>query len=104
MKVKNIIRKTLQLGLIIITPMVFIACGGGGGDSSYSNEEIDITVTCLTTSPAAPNSTEIATYQELFSGDKIVKDTDDTIIQLYTPLNENSRVCIESGLAHIIRN
>lgn len=101
---KNLLKKVLPISLVIITPLLFTACGGGGGDSSFKNQTIDITVGCTTILPTTPSPADIATYHELFSGDKIVKDTAGAVVQLYTPSGQNSRVCLESGAAHIVRN
>lgn len=96
-------KKIYSLILLIAVSLSFTACGGGGGGSSFKQTTVNITVACLTTSPATPTSAQIATYQELFSGDSIVKDNPSTVVQIYTPVGQNSRVCLESGAAHIVR-
>lgn len=97
--------KILSIILPIIVAIGFTACGGGGGgDSSFKQSTIDIIVACTTVSPANPTSADIATYQEVFSGDSIVKDVDSTKVQIHTPVGANSRVCLESGSAHIVRD
>ncbi len=98
-------KKILSIILPIIIAISFTACGGGGGgDSSFKQTTVNITVACTTVSPASPSAADIATYQELFSGDSIVKDETPTKVQIYTPVGANSRVCLESGSAHIVRD
>lgn len=84
----------------IVVAIVINGCGGGGSSPTL----IDITTSCTTVSPAVPSSVDIATYHELLSGDIIVNDTVGAIVQIYTPVGVNSRVCLESGTAHIVRN
>jgi|GEM_PF-3550340 len=96
-------KKLYSLILAISVIVGLAGCGGGGGGSSFKQTTVNITVACLTTSPATPTSGQIATYQELFSGDSIVKDTPSSVVQIYTPVGQNSRVCLESGAAHIVR-
>lgn len=97
-------KKILSMLLTTIIAITFTACGGGGGgDSSFKQTTVNITVACTTVSPAVPTAGDIATYQEVFSGDSIVKDTPSSIVQIYTPIGGNSRVCIQSGSAHIVR-
>lgn len=94
----------LSIIFTAIITITFTACGGGGGgDSSFKQTTVNITVACTTVSPAVPSAGDIATYQEVFSGDSIVKDTGSTIVQIYTPIGSNSRVCLQSGSAHIVR-
>ena len=89
----------LSIILFTTTAVFFSACGGGGGDASFENATVDITVACTTT----PTATDIATYHELLSGDTIVKDQAGTIVQIYSPVGQNQRVCLENGAAHIVR-
>lgn len=95
-------KKIYSITLIIFSIVVLIGCGGGGG-SSFSQQKDDIVIVCTTVAPAVPTAVDIATYHELFTGDIIVKDTPATIVQLYTPVGANSRVCLQSGQAHIVR-
>lgn len=87
----------------VMSVLVAIIVNGCGGGSS-SPSEIDITISCITISPAVPSSVDIASYHELLSGDVVIKDTAEAIVQIYTPVDGNSRVCLESGTAHILRN
>ena len=59
-------------------------------------EKIAIGIGC--TSPAT-----LSDYLALKSGDKIVKDEEDSTIKLYHDENNLKRVCIETGKAHIER-
>lgn len=97
-------KKLYSLILLAFISVGFVACGGGGGSSSFSNQQVDITIACLTTPPASPTTVQISTYHELFTGDKIVQDQAGTVLQYYTPVGQNTRVCLESGAAHIVRN
>lgn len=109
---------------IYITILVFITIiglqGCGGGESGSENEtvvetetetvdivptsNIDITVVCTTVSPFVPTAEAIYTYHELFSGDIIIKNDISSIVQIFTPIGSNSRVCLESGDASIVRD
>lgn len=93
-------KKLYTLGLLILIALSFNACN----NSSVKHVTEAITDTCLTVAPFSPTFNQIATYQEVFSGDSIIKDTPSAIVQIYTPLGQNSRVCLESGSAHIVRN
>lgn len=95
--------KNLKILSLIISSMIITGCGGGG-DASFEHQIVDITVKCTTTSPSIPTASDILTYQELYSGDKVIKKEVDTIVQFYTPIDKNTRVCLESGSAEIIRN
>ena len=97
MKRKYIIQGTLTL-LILAS---FTACGGGSDDASFKNSEtmIDIDTNCT----VSPTQTDIDTYIPVYSGDVIVKDDDNTTISIYHDINNTKKVCLVSGLAHIIR-
>ena len=101
-------KKLLSILLVITISITFVACGGGGGGSGGGgtppSSNVSITVSCTTVSPASPTTSDISTYHEVFSGDSIVQDNASTIIQIYTPIGSNSRVCLQSGSAHIVRN
>lgn len=98
MKLRNII-KTVTFLTIIITS--FTACGGGGSSSSFENSEtlIPITIACVTN----PTSTDIDLYETLNSGDVIIKDTSDAVVSIYHDVLGNKKVCLVSGIAHIVR-
>ncbi len=100
---KNILNKhnkikIASLSLLTLATLSFTACGGGGDDASFANSEtiIDIDVNCTT--PAT-----ISTYITVNSGDVIVKDDENTTISIYHDINNTKKVCLVSGLAHIIR-
>ncbi len=98
--------KIYTLGLLFIAIVGFQGCGGGGGSSDTTTPDtsnIEITVQCTTIDPATPSLEDILTYQELLEGDIIIKDEEGSIVQIHTPLDQNSRVCIQSGTAHIQR-
>lgn len=94
MKLKNII-KTVTFLTIIITS--FTACGGGGSSSSFENSEtlIPITIAC--------DTNPIDLYETLNSGDVIIKDTSDAVVSIYHDVLGNKKVCLVSGIAHIVR-
>ncbi len=98
---KNIKIKIASLSLLTLATLSFTACGGGSDDASFANSEtlIDITIPCQTT----PTTTDIANYITVSSGDVIVKDDDNTTISIYHDINNTKKVCLVSGLAHIIR-
>ena len=88
--------------LVTLTTIIigFSACGGGDSDASFKNSEtlIPIDINCTVT----PTVLDISTYIELKSGDVIVEDENATI-ETYHDTNGTKKVCIDSGIAHIIR-
>ena len=98
---KNNMIKIASLSLLTIATFSFTACGGGNDDASFKNSEtmIPIDMNCT----VSPTQTDIANYITVNSGDVIVKDDDNTTISIYHDVNNTKKVCLVSGLAHIIR-
>jgi len=94
---KNMI-KIASLSLLTLLTLSFSACGGGGDDASFKNSETMIPIDVNCTTPAT-----IATYITVNSGDVIVKEEENTTISIYHDVNGTKKVCLVSGLAHIIR-
>jgi len=90
---KNIISITI----FIFVTIGFTACGSGG-DASFKNGETIIPIDVNCTTPAT-----IATYIPLQSGDAIVKEEDNTTVNIYHDLDGTKKVCLDSGKAHILR-
>jgi len=93
-------RKILLIGLSILTSIVFTACGGGGGGSSFKQAIVDITVTCV----AVPAANDFDTYVTLYPGDTVVNDQPGTNVSTYHNINGETKVCLNSGAAHVVRN
>ena len=96
-------KKILYIVSFIFVALSFTACGGGGGDSSFSGDtttQIDINVNCVSGTPSAG---DLATYITLLSGDTIVEDTDPTTVSTYHDLSGNKKICLNTGSAHILR-
>ena len=97
--------------LLTITTIIigFSACGGGSGDTTFGSAtgsgdttlgsgEIIIPIDVNCTTPAT-----IATYIPLQSGDTIIKEDDNTSVNIYHDLDGTKKVCLDSGKAHILR-
>lgn len=80
---------------IIFIAMGFSACSESG-DAAFRNAQtiIPISISC---------TEAISTYQELLSGDAIVKDDENTTLSIYHDTDGNKKVCLVSGTAHIVR-
>lgn len=98
------IKNKINLAVIsIFTALVFAACGGGGGgsDASFSNaqQKDDINIACKTN----PDTSDIATYIDLFSGDIIVKVDNNATVSIYHDVNGTKKVCRVTGSSYILR-
>ena len=94
-------RRTITTTLLT-TALFFSACS----DSHFKDAEtiIDIDKLCVTDA----NSTVIADYITMLSGDVLVKSEDanksiDTVVSTYHDTNGTKKVCIVSGSAYLIR-
>lgn len=81
-----------------VVAILFSACGNNNveGFNPETEEMIAITTRCSIPS-------DITNYTELQSGDRVVKESEDTIVRLYHSENNLKSVCVESGQAHIER-
>jgi len=98
------INNKIKLAVIsIFTVSVFSACSGGGGgsDASFANSEQkdNINIDCILT----PNSADIATYIDLFSGDTIVKVDNNATVSIYHDVTGSKKICRVSGDSYILR-
>lgn len=95
-------KKSYLLTILLGMGLGLSGCGNNSVDGfqesndSTAIEKIAIGIEC--TSPAT-----LSEYIALKSGDKIVKDEEDSTIKLYHDENNLKRVCIETGEAHIER-
>lgn len=98
----------------IITLSFFLsACGGGSGDTTYmnttTNEDTKITIiNCdnsndLIADHSCDNVIVPDYYTCIQSGDTLVKDDSNTIIKVIGDSNDNKKVCVVSGSAHLLR-
>jgi len=101
MKTINLLTITKLTVISIFTTILFTSCDGGGSDASFSNGEQkdDISIDCVTT----PNSSNIDTYIDLYSGDTIVKIDENASISIYHDINGTKKVCKETGSSYILR-
>ncbi len=91
-----------NLYLIISTSLIALllsACGGGGGgssDASFDSGNTKISViTCNTTTPV---------YTTIETGDLLVKEVTPTEVIIVHDNNNNKKVCVISGSAHLLRD
>ena len=89
-------KKQIKYILITLTTLLFTACGGGEGSANFTGTTVDIDIVLC-------SSTTIANYTKLQSGDAIVKDDPNTIINTYHDIDGNKLICVSSGAAHITR-
>lgn len=84
---------------ITLLSLFFISCGGGGGGSSSdaSFDTGDIKINVLICNESAP------VYTDIKKGDLLVKQTDSTIVQIVHDSDDNKKVCVVSGSAHLLR-
>ncbi|QOY50964.1 hypothetical protein [Candidatus Sulfurimonas baltica] len=94
-------KNTISIMTLVLITIGFNACSGEGGDASFANGEtiIPITIACETT----PTATDIDNYETLLSADAIVKDDDNTTVSIYHDIDGNKKICLVSGVAHIVR-
>jgi hypothetical protein len=92
--------KIAQVFLLLISFIIFTACGGGSSDSegsaSLTQERVYITTNCS-------GSSNITTYHILYSGDSIVNESSGQV-SIYHGSDNNKYVCRDSGTSYIIRN
>lgn len=84
----------------ILLALLLSACGGGGGedssDSSFDsgNTKIPI-IACNNTTPV---------YTNIQTGDLLVKEVTPTTVDIVQDSNNNKKVCVINGLAHLLRD
>ncbi len=84
----------------VLLALLLSACGGGGGSAEDNNQEPNIEnrvniVSCDTSS---------STYTTIETGDLLVKDSDNTSVDIIHDSEDSKKVCIISGDAFLIRN
>ena len=79
---------------IVITALVFNACGGGGSDAQFSNAENKIQIIdCNATNG----------YTTMISNDTLIQSETPTVITTYHDTNGTKKVCVNIGKAYILR-
>lgn len=96
--------RTIIIFIVSIMALSFSACsnwpyGEGSGDTNTTTITIAIDVACI----ANPTLSDIDTYITTLSGDSIVKDDENTTISIFQDTNNVKKVCLESGVAHLLR-
>ena len=84
--------------------LLLSGCGGGGGTAEGDGR----TTSGGGTASGGGGSTNIKvadcyTYTTLYTGDTLVKETDDTIVTIRDNANDTQDVCVNQGAAHILR-
>ena len=96
--------KIVIIFIVSVMALSFSACsnwpyGDNDGDAKYIPISIPIDVDCILN----PTASDIDTYITLLSGDSIVKDDENATISILQDINNVKKVCLESGVAHIVR-
>ncbi len=89
--------KNIIISLLIITT-IFTSCGDNASSTSQP-QIIDIKTYCVEETTIE----SIKTYITLEKDDLLVNDENDTKIEIYHDENDNKKVCLINGSAHILR-
>ena len=94
--------------IIIAISTLFTACGGGGGGGTIeggSSEATKISVV-ICGGVGTPDECWIGSnpYTCVKNGDTLVAETDDTELEVVHSSDDDKRVCVVQGSAHILRN
>ncbi len=95
-------KNILLITFTIFISLSFTACGGssdGGEIVEVQKASINIDTYCVDN----PTLQAIETYEILQSGDTLVKDENGTVVETYHDENDNKKVCLVNGSAHILR-
>jgi hypothetical protein len=93
---------------ILVITLFFSACGGGSGDTFEDSSTKIIIIDCNN------SNSEIGTndcgdedtpdyYTCLESGDTLIKEDENTIVEIVHDIDDNKKVCVQSGSAYILR-
>ena len=109
--------KTILLATLV-SLLSFTACGSESSTNQKKSDNETNSITTATESSQTATSTLIdidvhceekqtpstmQNYITTFTGDTIIKDTENTKISLFINSNNEKKVCLVNGSAHIIR-
>ena len=96
--------------------LLLSGCGGGGGGTAEGDGDIPSSSGddgSTTTDGGGTTSgdggsiiiqvTDCYTYTILYTGDTLVKETDDTVVTIRDNADDSQDVCVNQGAAHILR-
>ena len=97
----------IKIIIVLVAVIFFNACSDGGSDAHFKNAKTDensniaIDIDCITN----PDSSDIATYITLLSGDTIVREDVGVEISVYHDIDGNKKVCrvVGTGNSYILR-
>ena len=95
-------KKSYLLTILLGIGLGLSGCGSSSVDGFQESDDA-ATVEKIVISIGCTTPITLSEYIELKSGDKIVKDEEDSTVKLYHDENNLKRVCIETGEAHIER-
>jgi len=99
MKMKNII-----IPVTVVIALYFSGCSESDGSSSTTTTTLETNpVSIAITAACISNTPDTETYQEIVAGDEIIKDEENTVVNIVVDSTGVQKVCLERGAAHILR-
>jgi len=97
-------RNKITLVVVSAMTLLFSACSDGG-DASFKNGEITISLKSVQCVTGNPTSSDISNYETLLSGDTLVKEDDNATVIIYHDAGGVKKVCLvdNGSSAHILR-
>ena len=96
MKLKN----TVIIIAVAGAALIFGACSDSESSPVAGTTNVAIDVNCISSATAA----DLDIYVTTLPGDTIVKDEENTTINIVLSSEAVKKVCLESGAAHIVRS
>lgn len=96
---KMIMKNIIFILNTILLALLLSACGGGGGGSSDASFDSGNTKIAII---ACNNTTPV--YTSIQTGDLLVKEVIPTTVDIVQDSNNNKKVCVVSGAAHLLRD